>query len=88
MTVDDRRDMLRHERREGISETQMDTAAQMDARSEDEDTEMEDFDDDIDRPNFNSSESGIARANKDLSGRQRTVLQDIVNEFRVGGLSD
>jgi len=88
VTVDERRDMLRRERREGISETQMDTAAQMDARSEDEDTEMEHFDDDIDRPNFNSSESGIARANKDLSGRQRTVLQDIVNEFRVGGLSD
>lgn len=88
MTADERRNMLRRERREGISETQMDTAAQMDARSEDEDTEMEDIDDDIDRPNFNSSEPGNARANKDLSGRQRTVLQDIINEFRVGSLSD
>jgi hypothetical protein len=39
MTVDERRDMLWRERREGISETQMDTVAQMDARSEDEDTE-------------------------------------------------
>ena len=86
MTVDERRDMLRRERRAGISETQMDTAARMDATSEDEDTEMENFD--VDRPNFNSSESGNARANKDLSGRQRTVLQDIINEFRVGGLSD
>ena len=47
---------------------------------------MENFD--VDRPNFNSSEPGNARANKDLSGRQRTVLQDIINEFRVGGLSD
>jgi hypothetical protein len=72
LTVDERRDVLRRERRAGISETQMDTAARMDATSKDEDTEMENFD--VDRPNFNSSESGNARANKDLSGRQRTVL--------------
>ena len=56
-----------------------------DAPSVDEDTEMEDVNE---NQRVNGSQSGNARTNKDVSGRQRSVLQDIIDEFQVGGTSD
>ena len=87
LTAEERRNMLQRERRAGINETQMDAVA--DTISEHEDTEMADFDEDINQQRINDSPPDNARTNKDLSGRQRCVLQDIINnEFRVGDLSD
>ena len=78
--------MLQREKRE-INETRLVSAA--DAISEHEDTERADFDKDINQKRINDSPSGNARTNKDLSGRQRCVLQDINNnEFHVGDLSE
>ena len=77
--------MLRRERRVGVSETQMDAVMRADAPSVDEDTEMEDLNDD---QRISGSQSGNARTNKNVSGRQRSVLQDIINELPVGGTSD
>lgn len=77
--------MLRFERRAGVSESLMDAAA----TSEHEDTEMEHLGDDDDHEGINNgSQSLIAGPNKNISNRQRSVLQDIVNEFRVRGASD
>ena len=85
MTAEERRNMLRRERRVGLSETQMDAVPRTDAPSVDEDTEMEDVNE---NQRVNGSQSGNARTNKDVSGRQRSVLQDIINELPVGGTSD
>ena len=85
MTAEERRNMLRRERRVGLSETQMDAVPRTDAPSVDEDTEMEDVNE---NQRVNGSQSGNARTNKDVSGRQRSVLQDIIDEFQVGGTSD
>jgi hypothetical protein len=85
MTAEERRNMLRRERRVGVSETQMDAVVRAAAPSVDEDTEMEDLNDD---QRISGSQSGNARTNKNVSGRQRSVLQDIINEVHVGGTSD
>ena len=85
MTAEERRNMLRRERRVGLSETQMDAVPRTDAPSVDEDTEMEDVNE---NQRVNGSQSGNAGTNKDVSGRQRSVLQDIIDEFQVGGTSD
>ena len=79
--------MLRRERQADVSETLMDAAA----TTEHEDTEMEHLGDDDDHDHEginNGSQSLIAGPNKNISNRQRSVLQDIINEFHVGGTSD
>lgn len=90
LSATERRSMLqREERRVGVSETQIEMEARTDATSNAEDTEMEDLDGDDDiNQRINGPESGDARTNKDVSNRQRFVLQNIINEERVGGMSN
>lgn len=91
LSATERRSMLqREERRVGVRETQIEIEmeARADATSNAEDTEMEDLDDDDINQRINGPESGSARPNKDVSNRQRTALQNIINEERVGGMSD
>ena len=76
MTAAELRSMLQSERREGISETQMDTA-RVDAMSDHNDTEMEASDDDINHRRIERLQSGNARTNKDVSRRQRSILQSL-----------
>ena len=82
--------LQREERRVGVRETQIEIEmeARADATSNAEDTEMEDLDDDDINQRINGPESGSARPIKDVSNRQRTALQNIINEERVGGMSD
>lgn len=87
LTAEERRSMLQRERREGVIETQMD-AARADAMLDHDDTEMEDSDDDINHQSTERPQSVNARTTKDVSGRQRAVLEDIINEYRAGGGSD
>ena len=78
--------MLARERRTGVLETQIDDAPREPIDSGNEDIDMADLEENLFAGNIASLPSESMRT-KDLSQRQRDILQNIINQTPRGNLS-
>ena len=79
LTAGERQEMLQRERRMGVLETQIDDAPREPIDSRNEDIDMADLEENLFAGSIASSPSESMRT-KDLSQRQRGVLQNVINQ--------